>query len=116
MMPIVGSSSPAADTPDPGCRLIAGRRVPGNRQAGHLSADEFIAATVKLSEARIGLAEFQGRHEAVVEELRNIVKLYTNMKETVGKMIDAGKRSRGDIYKVESALLEAKIRLAKAGQ
>ena len=82
-------------------------------EVGRASLMELIDATVELSEARIQLAQFQGNHDAVVEELRNIVKCYTEMKKSFQRKVDAGERRRVDIDELEIALLEARIRLAK---
>lgn len=77
---------------------------------------EFVDAKVKVSEARIRLARFEGRQDVVIGELRNIVKLYTELKEALEKEIRAGQRSMKNVYKIEIRLLEAKIRLARAIQ
>jgi len=76
----------------------------------------FTEARVKLSEARIQLSQFQGKHDLVVKELRNIVQFYTEAKKLLIKEIDKGQRSPQHLYEIEIALLEAKIRLAKATQ
>ncbi len=81
--------------------------------AGDASLEDLIDATVQTSEARIQLAQFQGRQDAVVEELRNIVKFYTEMKKSFQREVDAGMRTMMDIDELEIALLEARIRLAK---
>ena len=73
-------------------------------------------ARMKISETRIELAKFQGKHDIVVEELRNIIKYYS---EAIGQLkmeLDKGQRAPGVFYEAEIALLEAKIRLAKATQ
>ncbi len=69
-----------------------------------------------MSEARIQLAQFQGNHDAVVEELRNIVKCYTEVKKSLQRQVDAGHRPTVDIDEIKIALLEARIRLAKTTQ
>ena len=71
---------------------------------------------VKLSEARIQLSQFQGKHDIVVKELRNIVQFYTEAREQLIKEIDKGQTAPQHLYEIEIALLEAKIRLAKATQ
>ena len=77
---------------------------------------EFVDAKVKVSEARIQLARFEGQQDVVIVELRNIVKLYTEVKEALETEIKAGQRSRDVVDKIEIRLLEAKIRLARAIQ
>jgi hypothetical protein len=74
----------------------------------------FTKAKLRLSETRIELAEFQGKHEIVLKELRNIVRFYSEAREQIQREIDKGQRPLNAFYEAEIALLEAKIRLAKA--
>lgn len=76
----------------------------------------FAIAKVKLSEARIQLAKFQGEHDIVLKELRNIVQFYTEARKQLIPEIDKGQRPPQHLCEIEIALLEAKIRLAKATQ
>jgi len=77
---------------------------------------ELTKARVKLSNARIDLSKFQGKHDMVVKELRNIIKFYSEAIEQLKTEVDKGQRAPGVFYEAEIALLEAKIRLAKATQ
>jgi outer membrane protein TolC len=81
---------------------------------GRVTAVEFVDAKVKVSEARIQLARLEGQQDVVIVELRNIVKLYTELKEALEGEIKAGQRE--NVYEMEIRLLEAKIRLARAIQ
>ena len=83
---------------------------------GRGSGVEFVDAKVKVSEARIQLARLKGQQDVVIVELRNIVKLYTELKEALGNEIKAGQRSMKNVYEMEIRILEAKIRLARAIQ
>ncbi len=83
---------------------------------GRGSVVEFVDAKVKVSEARIQLARFEGQQDVVIGELRNIVKLYTEVKEALEKELKAGQRSKKNVYEIGIRLLEAKIRLARAIQ
>jgi len=83
---------------------------------GRGSGVEFLDAKVKVSEARIQLARFEGQQDVVIVELRNIVKLYTELKEALGNEIKIGQRSMKNVYEMEIRILEAKIRLARAIQ
>lgn len=95
-------------------RVLDGTRI--RIKARIASSVEIIGPTVKVSEARIQLAQFQGNHDAVVEELRNIVKCYTEVKKSLQRQVDAGHRPTVDIDEIKIALLEARIRLAKTIQ
>jgi outer membrane protein TolC len=77
---------------------------------------EFVDAKVKVSEARIQLARFEGQQDVVIGELRNIVKLYTEVKEALEKEVKTGQRPNVYVDEMEIRLLEAKIRLARAIQ
>jgi len=83
---------------------------------GRVTVVEFVDAEVKVSEARIQPARFEGQQDVVIVEVRNIVKLYTEAKEALEKEIKAGQRSSEDVDRIEIRLLEAKIRLARAIQ
>lgn len=83
---------------------------------GRGSGVEFVAAKVKVSEARIQLARLEGQQDVVIVELRNIVKLYTELKEALEKEVKIGQRSNVYVDEMEIRLLEAKIRLARAIQ
>jgi len=83
---------------------------------GRGSGVEFVDAKVKVSEARIQLARFEGQQDVVIVELRNIVKLYTELKEALEVEIKAGQRSNVYVDEMEIRLLEAKIRLVRAIQ
>jgi len=76
----------------------------------------FTKAKAKLSETRIQLAKFQGKHDIVITELRNIVQFYAEAREQLIREIDKGQKPQLHLYEIEIALLEAKIRLAKATQ
>jgi hypothetical protein len=76
----------------------------------------FTKAKVRLSNTHIQLAEFQGKPDIVLEELRNIVRFYSEAREQLKREIDKGQRAPNDFYEAEIVLLEAKIRLAKATQ
>jgi hypothetical protein len=76
----------------------------------------FTKAKERLSETRIELAKFQGNNDIVVKELRNIVRFYSEAREQLKREIDKGQRAANVFYEAEIALLEAKIRLAKAQQ
>ena len=71
---------------------------------------------MKLSESRIHLLQFQGNNDLVVKELENIVQLCTEVREQIKREIDRGQKAPGLLSEIEIALLEAKIRLAKATQ
>jgi hypothetical protein len=73
-------------------------------------------AKMKISETRIELAEFQGKNDIVVEELRNVVRFYSEAIKQLKMEVEKGQRTPNDFYEAEIALLEAKIRLAKAIQ
>ena len=77
---------------------------------------DFMKARSNLSEARIKLAKFQDRRKAVISELENLIQTYSDMRESLQKEITAGQRPTGDLNDLEIAILEAKIRLAKAKQ
>jgi hypothetical protein len=83
---------------------------------GRGSGVEFVDAKVKVSEARIQLARFEGQQDVVIVELRNIVKLFTELKEALGNEIKIGQRSMKNVYEMEIRILEAKIRLVRAIQ
>lgn len=83
---------------------------------GRSSYLEITKTKAKISETRIELAEFQGKHEIVLKELRNIVQYYSEVREQLKMEADKGQRAPGIFYEAEIALLEAKIRLAKAAQ
>lgn len=83
---------------------------------GRANLADLIEPTVKLSEARIQLAQFQGNRDAVLEELRSIIKRYTDLKESLQRQVDVGLRRRDDIVELEIALLQTRIRLAKTTQ
>lgn len=74
---------------------------------------ELAEARANLSKVRIQLARAQGQHDAVINELRSIIDTLTKTKESFQKEVEAGQRSRDNLYKLEVAILEAKIRLVK---
>ncbi len=76
----------------------------------------YMIEKIKLSDARIELLQYQGKHDIVVKELRNIVQFYTEAREQLILEVDKGQRAPGHLNEIEVALLEAKIRLAKATQ
>ena len=76
----------------------------------------FTKAKVKLSETRIELAKFQGNQDLVIQELRNIVQYYSEAREQLKREVDKGQKPLNIFNEAEIALLEAKIRLAKAQQ
>ena len=76
----------------------------------------FTDARVKVSEARIQLSQFQGKHDLIVKELRNIVQFYTMARKSLITEIEMGQRSPQGLYELEITLLETKIRLARATQ
>ena len=81
---------------------------------GRVGLSEFTKAKVKLCKTGIQLAKFQGKHDIVVKELRNIVQFYAEAREQLIREIDKGQKPQLHLYEIEIALLEAKIRLAKA--
>lgn len=83
----------------------------GTRGISELLDDE-----IKAAEARIQLAQFQGRRELVIEELENLIQVITEIKQTIELETEIGVRSRAWIYEIDARLLETKIRLAKAKQ
>ena len=83
---------------------------------GRAGPSGFAKAKVKLSEARIQLSQFQGKRDVVVKELQNIVQIYTEAREQLVKEIDRGQRPPQHLLEIDIALVEAKIRLAKATQ
>jgi outer membrane protein TolC len=74
----------------------------------------FTKVKVKLSNTRIQLAKFQGKQDLVIQELRNIVRFYSEAREQLKREVDKGQRPLNIFNEAEIALLEAKIRLAKA--
>ena len=85
-------------------------------ESGRAGVEELMDARIKVSEARIQLSQFQGKHDLIVKELRNIVQFYTMARKSLIKEIDMGQRSPQGLYELEITLLEAKIRLARATQ
>ena len=85
-------------------------------ESGRAGVGELMEARIKVSEACIQLSQFQGKHDIVVKELRNIVQFYTEAREQLIKEIDKGQTAPQYLYEIEIALLEAKIRLARATQ
>ncbi len=81
---------------------------------GRGDVTDYMDARTKLTEARIELAQYEGRPDAVIKEFENIIQLYSEMNESLQKEIAAGQRPSRDLYEVDIAILEAKIRLAKA--
>jgi mevalonate kinase len=85
-------------------------------QLGQASTSEMIGAEMKAAEARIQLAQFQGKKEAVVEELQNLVRAMTQLRNSLKMEIEVGMRSQTEIYEIDGSILEIKIRLAKTKQ
>ena len=83
---------------------------------GRGDISRLMKSKMKLSETRIQLLQLQGNNDLVVKELENIVQLYTEVREQIKREIDKGQKAPGLLYEIEIALLEAKIRLAKATQ
>lgn len=68
---------------------------------------------IKAAEARIQLAQYQDKKETVIEELENLVKVMTELRNRIKREVDIGQRAQSDLNEFESSLLEVKIRLAK---
>jgi hypothetical protein len=68
----------------------------------------------KLADARIQLAQLQGKKESVVKELQNLVQKMTEMRKLLQLEVGVGQRPQSWIYEIDARILEAKIRLAKA--
>jgi hypothetical protein len=80
---------------------------------GQGSLLELAEAETKAAEARIQLAQFQGKKQAVIEELQNLVLTITEIRNSLKRDVDVGLRPQSWIYQVDPILLETKIRLAK---
>ncbi len=70
----------------------------------------------KLADARIQLAQFQGKKESVAREIQNLVQTMTEMRNLVKVEVEVGQRPQSELYEIDAKILEAKIRLAKAKQ
>jgi hypothetical protein len=85
-------------------------------QYGRASQLELAEAEMKAAEARIQLAEFQGKKETVLEELQNLVGVITEMRNSIKSDVEVGRRSQTELIEIDTRLIEIKIRLAKLKQ
>ena len=85
-------------------------------QLGQDNTSKIVDFETKAAEARIQLAQFQGKKEAVVEELQNLVQIMTQLRKTIRMEAGVGMRPQTEIYEIDSSILETKIRLAKTKQ
>lgn len=71
------------------------------------------AVEVALAEARIALAREQGQSDAVVDELRNLVKVLEKRFKREEALFDEDRRTQANIGQLRVALLEAEVRLQR---
>ena len=83
-------------------------------EEGRLSLAEWADAKIELSEARMGLARAQDRHDLVIQELQKMVATCEEWQKLVKRRADVGRASEVDLLKTQIATLEAQIRLAMA--
>ena len=83
---------------------------------GQGNMSDVVELETKAAEARIQLAQFQGKKEIVIEELQKLVKVMTDLRNTRKREVEIGQRPQLDIYEIDAQLLETKIRLATLKQ
>ncbi len=81
--------------------------------AGVTKTEDLLDDEIKAAEARIQFAKFQDKKEIIMKELENLVKVITEMKNSIKLEIKAGTKPQSAIYEIDSRILEIKIRLAK---
>jgi hypothetical protein len=77
---------------------------------------EMAEAEMKAAEARIQLAEFQGKKQTVIEELQNLVEVITEIRNSRKIAAAVGQSSQTELNEIDARLIEIKIRLAKLKQ
>ncbi len=74
---------------------------------------DLVDAKAKLTEAKIKLAQFQGRNDLVVQELQALVQFYINTRGKYLEQLETGKGKGKELYEIEIALMETNIRLTQ---
>lgn len=82
-------------------------------ELGQISTSALVEPEVKLAEARIQLAEFQGKKGIVIEELQKIEQSLQGIRTQQKQEVDSGQRPIDGLNEIDSRLLEIKIRIAK---
>ena len=82
-------------------------------EIGLTSPSDLIEPEIKLAEARIQLAEFQGKNEIVIEELQKIEKLLQKIRAQQKQEVDSGQSPIDGLNDIDARIVEIKIILAK---
>jgi len=82
-------------------------------EVGQGNLTELAKAEIKAAEARIQLAQLQDKNDTVIEELQNLIKSVTEIRNSLQKELQAGIISPDATIEIDARLLELKILLAR---
>ncbi len=82
-------------------------------ELGQGSTSSLAEVEAKAAEARIQLAEFQGKKDIVIQELQKLEQSLTGIKNLLKREVDVGARPQNELVEIDARILETKIRLLK---
>ena len=85
-------------------------------EVGQGNLTELAKAEIKAAEARIQLAQLQDKNDTVIEELQNLIKSVTEIRNSLQKDLEVGRIPQDATIEIDARLLELKILLARIKQ
>lgn len=87
-----------------------------SHRSGRADATDLSQARIKLAEARLHLAEAEGKPDEAVRELQAILALRQEALKTLQRRLGGGRVSQNDLHEAQIAVLETRIRLTRSSQ